>query len=121
MLLARLSRRPQWAVALARRGLCSLPPHSLLPMPALSPTMTSGNLAAWKKAEGDAINVGDVIAEIETDKATVDYESQDDGFLAKIIMPEGCARAPGARTPIGWRTRAHTALLWEQLLHQHVR
>ena len=61
-------------------------------MPALSPTMTSGNLASWKKVEGDAIGVGDVIAEIETDKATVDYESQDEGFLAKIIVKEGCAR-----------------------------
>ena len=73
----------------AARRLSSLPPHSLLPMPALSPTMTSGNLASWKKAEGEAISVGDVIAEIETDKATVDYESQDEGFLAKILMKEG--------------------------------
>ena len=55
--------------------------------------MTSGNLASWKKAEGEAINVGDVIAEIETDKATVDYEAQDEGFLAKIVMKEGCAHA----------------------------
>ena len=68
-------------VALAtRRCLSTLPPHSFLPMPALSPTMTSGNLAVWKKAEGEAIAVGDVIAEIETDKATVDYEAQDEGF-----------------------------------------
>ena len=66
-------------------------------MPALSPTMTSGNLASWKKAEGEAISVGDVIAEIETDKATVDYESQDEGFLAKIVMKEGCAHAARIR------------------------
>lgn len=58
-------------------------------MPALSPTMTSGNIASWKRAEGEAINAGEVIAEVETDKATVDYEMTDDGFLAKILVPEG--------------------------------
>ena len=62
--------------AAARRRLSSLPPHTLLPMPALSPTMTAGNLASWKVAEGGKIGVGDVIAEVETDKATVDYEAQ---------------------------------------------
>ena len=75
------------------RLLSTLPPHTMLPMPALSPTMTSGNLASWKKAEGDAIASGDVIAEIETDKATVDYEAVDEGFLAKILMKEGCVQA----------------------------
>ena len=90
--LRRAATRGAQRGALARfsRGL-ALPPHSVLPMPALSPTMTSGNLASWKKAEGDAIAVGDVIAEVETDKATVDYEAQDEGFLAKILMAEGCA------------------------------
>jgi len=73
---------------LGRRWLC-LPPHSLLPMPALSPTMTQGNLVTWKKKEGDSIEAGDVIAEVETDKATVDYEAVDDGILAKILVPEG--------------------------------
>jgi pyruvate dehydrogenase E2 component (dihydrolipoamide acetyltransferase) len=68
----------------------SLPPHTLLGMPALSPTMTSGNLAAWKKSAGDKIEVGDVVAEVETDKATVDYEAQDEGFVAKILVEEGC-------------------------------
>ena len=58
-------------------------------MPALSPTMTQGNLAAWKKAEGEEIAAGDVIAEVETDKATVDYEVVDDGIIAKILVPEG--------------------------------
>jgi hypothetical protein len=74
---------------LLRRQLSSLPPHTLLPMPALSPTMTTGNLAAWKKKAGDAIAAGDVIAEVETDKATVDYEVVDEGILAKILVPEG--------------------------------
>eukprot|EP00966_Prymnesium_polylepis_P019888 458456-Prymnesium_polylepis.1 len=79
------------ALSSAVRRLSSLPPHTMLPMPALSPTMTSGNLASWKKAEGDKIEAGDVIAEVETDKATVDYEAVDDGYLAKILVPEGCA------------------------------
>jgi pyruvate dehydrogenase E2 component (dihydrolipoamide acetyltransferase) len=58
-------------------------------MPALSPTMEKGNLAKWLKKEGDAIKSGDVIAEIETDKATMEYEAVDEGVLAKIVVPEG--------------------------------
>ncbi len=58
-------------------------------MPALSPTMEKGNLAKWLKKEGDAVKTGDVIAEIETDKATMEYEAVDDGVLAKIVVPEG--------------------------------
>src|SRR5882762_3612880 len=58
-------------------------------MPALSPTMEKGNLAKWLKKEGDEVKAGDVIAEIETDKATMEYESIDDGVLAKIVVPEG--------------------------------
>ena len=58
-------------------------------MPALSPTMEKGNLARWLKKEGDKIKSGDVIAEIETDKATMEYEAVDDGMLAKIVVPEG--------------------------------
>ena len=58
-------------------------------MPALSPTMEKGNLAKWVKKEGDKIKSGDVIAEIETDKATMEYEAVDDGTLAKIVVPEG--------------------------------
>jgi pyruvate dehydrogenase E2 component (dihydrolipoamide acetyltransferase) len=60
-------------------------------MPALSPTMEKGNLAKWLKKEGDAIKTGDVIAEIETDKATMEYEAVDDGVMAKIVVPEGTA------------------------------
>src|ERR1700761_6975278 len=58
-------------------------------MPALSPTMEKGNLAKWLKKEGDPIKTGDIIAEIETDKATMEYEAVDDGVLAKIVVPEG--------------------------------
>ena len=58
-------------------------------MPALSPTMEKGNLAKWLKREGDKIKSGDVIAEIETDKATMEYEAVDEGTLAKILVPEG--------------------------------
>lgn len=58
-------------------------------MPALSPTMSEGNLAKWLKSEGDSIESGDVIAEIETDKATMEVEAVDDGVLGKIIVPDG--------------------------------
>ena len=58
-------------------------------MPALSPTMEKGNLAKWLKKEGDPIKTGDVIAEIETDKATMEVEAIDDGTLGKILVPEG--------------------------------
>jgi pyruvate dehydrogenase E1 component beta subunit len=58
-------------------------------MPALSPTMTEGKLAKWCKAEGDAVASGDVIAEIETDKATMEFEAVEDGILGKILVPEG--------------------------------
>src|SRR6478609_6386663 len=58
-------------------------------MPALSPTMEKGNLAKWLKKEGDKVKSGDIIAEIETDKATMEYEATDEGTLAKIVVPEG--------------------------------
>jgi pyruvate dehydrogenase E2 component (dihydrolipoamide acetyltransferase) len=63
-------------------------------MPALSPTMEKGNLAKWLKKEGDAVKSGDVIAEIETDKATMEVEAVDEGTLAKIMVPEGTADVP---------------------------
>lgn len=58
-------------------------------MPALSPTMTEGNIAKWLKKEGDKISPGQVIAEIETDKATMEFESIDEGIIGKILIPEG--------------------------------
>jgi pyruvate dehydrogenase E2 component (dihydrolipoamide acetyltransferase) len=63
-------------------------------MPALSPTMEKGNLAKWLKKEGETIKAGDVIAEIETDKATMEVEAADEGVLAKIVVPEGTADVP---------------------------
>jgi pyruvate dehydrogenase E2 component (dihydrolipoamide acetyltransferase) len=63
-------------------------------MPALSPTMEKGNLAKWLKKEGDTVKSGDVIAEIETDKATMEVEAVDEGTLAKILVPEGTADVP---------------------------
>ena len=68
-------------------------------MPALSPTMTEGNLARWLKAEGDSVSPGDVIAEIETDKATMEVESVDEGTLGKILVAEG-AEEVAVNTPI---------------------
>src|SRR2546422_4452317 len=68
-------------------------------MPALSPTMEKGNLAKWVKSEGDKIKAGDVIAEIETDKATMEVEAVDDGTLGKILVPEGTADV-AVNTPI---------------------
>ncbi|TKY51706.1 Dihydrolipoyllysine-residue acetyltransferase [Spatholobus suberectus] len=66
-----------------------LPPHVLLEMPALSPTMNQGNIAKWRKQEGDKIEVGDILCEIETDKATLEFETLEEGYLAKILAPEG--------------------------------
>ena len=63
-------------------------------MPALSPTMEKGNLAKWLKKEGDRVKSGDVIAEIETDKATMEVEAADEGTLAKIVVPEGTQDVP---------------------------
>ena len=68
-------------------------------MPALSPTMEKGNLAKWLKKEGETIKSGDVIAEIETDKATMEVEAIDEGTLGKILIPEGTADV-AVNTPI---------------------
>src|SRR5438105_8713120 len=63
-------------------------------MPALSPTMEKGNLSKWLKREGEKVKSGDVIAEIETDKATMEVEAVDEGTLAKIVVPEGTTDVP---------------------------
>ena len=74
-----------------------------LKMPALSPTMEEGKLARWLVKEGDEIQSGDILAEIETDKATMEFEAVDEGRIGKILVPEGtevifaCARAIAAR------------------------
>src|SRR5262245_60725083 len=63
-------------------------------MPALSPTMEKGNLSKWLKREGEKVKAGDLLAEIETDKATMEVEAVDEGTLAKILVPEGTADVP---------------------------
>jgi pyruvate dehydrogenase E1 component beta subunit len=68
-------------------------------MPALSPTMTEGKIARWVKSEGDTVHAGDVLAEIETDKATMEVEAVDEGVLAKIVIPEGTDHV-AVNTPI---------------------
>src|SRR5882672_7505620 len=68
-------------------------------MPALSPTMTEGKIARWVKSEGEAVRAGDVLAEIETDKATMEVEAVDEGVLAKIVIPEGTDHV-AVNTPI---------------------
>src|SRR5215475_3682666 len=68
-------------------------------MPALSSTMTEGKIARWVKSEGDHVAPGDVLAEIETDKATMEVEAVDEGILAKIVIPEGTEHV-AVNTPI---------------------
>lgn len=71
-------------------SLCAaFPPHTVVTMPALSPTMTAGNIGTWQKKAGDAISPGDVLVEIETDKAQMDFEFQEEGVLAKILKDSG--------------------------------
>ena len=70
------------------------PSHEILPLAALSPTMERGGVANWVKKEGDEISAGDVVLELETDKATLDFEAQDDSFLAKILVEAGTSDLP---------------------------
>lgn len=82
--LARRSSPTRWL-----RSFSSLPEHTVLEMPALSPTMAQGNISKWLISEGDSFSPGDAICDIETDKATVSYDVQDSGFLAKILAQDG--------------------------------
>ncbi|KAL2462448.1 Dihydrolipoyllysine-residue acetyltransferase component 2 of pyruvate dehydrogenase complex [Forsythia ovata] len=66
-----------------------LPPHQEIGMPSLSPTMTEGNIARWLKKEGDKVSPGEVLCEVETDKATVEMECMEEGYLAKILLGDG--------------------------------
>lgn len=72
-----------------RRLSSDLPYHIVVGMPALSPTMESGTISKWNVGNGDSFSAGDSLAVIETDKATIDFEAQDDGVVAKILVPEG--------------------------------
>ena len=72
----------------------SYPEHVVLEMPNLSPTMEKGNIKSWNKKEGDEIAPGDVLAAIETDKAVVDFEMQEEGYIAKILFEAGAKDVP---------------------------
>uniref|UniRef100_A0A158R4L7 Acetyltransferase component of pyruvate dehydrogenase complex n=1 Tax=Syphacia muris TaxID=451379 RepID=A0A158R4L7_9BILA len=72
----------------------NLPEHKKVPLPALSPTMERGNIVSWQKKEGDELSEGDLLCEIETDKATMGFETPEEGFLAKILIPEGSKDVP---------------------------
>lgn len=94
----------------AARSFSSLPPHEKIIMPALSPTMEEGVVASWHRSEGDAFSAGDVLCEIETDKATVDYEMVDDGVLAKILVAAGTPALPvGSTIGVTVEDAAHVA------------
>lgn len=69
------------------------PSHQVLGMPSLSPTMSQGNIAKWKRKVGESIKPGTVIAEIETDKASIEWESQEEGIIAKLLVADGARLA----------------------------
>lgn len=71
-----------------------VPSHTKVPLPALSPTMEMGSIISWEKKEGDKLNEGDLLAEIETDKATMGFETPEEGYLAKIMIPAGSKDIP---------------------------
>ncbi|CAK1587058.1 unnamed protein product [Parnassius mnemosyne] len=95
-LLSSESRREilasQWKPQI--RYYSDLPSHSKVNLPALSPTMESGSIVRWEKKEGDKLSEGDLLCEIETDKATMGFETPEEGYLAKIIIPEGTKGVP---------------------------
>ncbi|XP_075591555.1 dihydrolipoyllysine-residue acetyltransferase component of pyruvate dehydrogenase complex, mitochondrial-like [Dermatophagoides farinae] len=72
----------------------NLPTHYKVALPALSPTMEMGTIVSWEKKEGDRLNEGDLLAEIETDKATMGFETPEEGYLAKILIPAGTKDIP---------------------------
>src|SRR3712207_7272150 len=88
-------------------------------MPALSPTMEKGNLAKWLKKEGDAIKAGDVIAEIETDKATMEVEAVDEGTLTRILVAEGTERSEEHTSELQSRQYLVCRLLLEKKKHEY--
>lgn len=71
-----------------------LPSHTKVTLPALSPTMEMGTVISWEKKEGDKLNEGDLLAEIETDKATMGFETPEEGYLAKILIAAGTKEVP---------------------------
>uniref|UniRef100_A0A3Q3IZL1 Acetyltransferase component of pyruvate dehydrogenase complex n=1 Tax=Monopterus albus TaxID=43700 RepID=A0A3Q3IZL1_MONAL len=91
---APLLRCHQLAGSCQSKRFYSLPPHQKVELPALSPTMQTGTIARWEKKEGEKISEGDLIAEVETDKATVGFEMMEECYLAKILVPEGTRDVP---------------------------
>lgn len=83
-----------WNSTPCYRFYASYPKHLRVPLPALSPTMEMGNIVSWAKKEGDKLNEGDLLAEIETDKATMGFETPEEGYLAKILVPAGSKGVP---------------------------
>jgi len=80
--------------AIQKRTFSSLPPHIKVALPALSPTMELGTIVTWEKKEGDQVSEGDLLCEIETDKATMGFETPEEGYLAKIMIPAGAKDIP---------------------------
>ncbi|XP_023296445.2 dihydrolipoyllysine-residue acetyltransferase component of pyruvate dehydrogenase complex, mitochondrial isoform X3 [Lucilia cuprina] len=76
------------------RAYADYPDHIKVALPALSPTMDQGTIVSWEKKEGDKLNEGDLLAEIETDKATMGFETPEEGYLAKIVIPAGTKDVP---------------------------
>jgi pyruvate dehydrogenase E2 component (dihydrolipoamide acetyltransferase) len=74
--------------------LADLPEHTKVKLPALSPTMEMGSIVSWAKKEGEQLVEGDLLCEIETDKATMGFETPEEGYLAKILLPEGTRDVP---------------------------
>ncbi|VVC94011.1 unnamed protein product [Leptidea sinapis] len=81
-----------WSIQI--RHYADLPTHSKVNLPALSPTMENGSIVSWEKKEGDKLNEGDLLCEIETDKATMGFETPEEGYLAKIFIPAGTKGVP---------------------------
>ncbi|OWR51854.1 dihydrolipoyllysine-residue acetyltransferase component of pyruvate dehydrogenase complex, mitochondrial isoform X2 [Danaus plexippus] len=82
----------KWGIQI--RSYSSLPSHSKVNLPALSPTMENGSIVSWEKKEGDKLSEGDLLCEIETDKATMGFETPEEGYLAKILLPAGTKGVP---------------------------
>ncbi|KAJ8712390.1 hypothetical protein PYW07_005232 [Mythimna separata] len=84
--------KPRWNIQV--RLYADLPSHSVIKLPAMSPTMEKGKIISWKKNEGDKLTEGDLLCEIETDKATMGFEAPEEGYLAKQIIPAGAEGVP---------------------------
>lgn len=87
-------RQPNFSRYVQTRAFSSYPEHEVVGMPALSPTMEMGTISKWTKQEGEEFQPGDVICQVETDKAVVDFEAQDEGYVAKILQQEGTVDIP---------------------------